>query len=158
MKRLLLFFILLVIPIFVNADEINCADHPYACVECTYGDLTFITYSNGEKVDVDIRINPAGSYTVRKYENLASANFILDNKLSCPAKIYYTMSVAGRTIFYTYSFVAGLNSNLFDKDLSNSYNNGKNIYDNPDKNILSCKYIHGISLVTDGTDVWVENY
>ncbi len=152
--------ILLLIPITIKAEDsnINCEDNPYACVQCTYDGLVFTAYSDGKNVNVDIQDNSVDYTTTIRSFDVVSTNFIMDTKLSCPAILYYTMSNSGRTVYYDYSFVVDLNKTMFHIDITDSYNNNKNIYEDENKEVLSCQYMNNITLITDGTEVWIENH
>ncbi len=161
MKKLfyLLFLIILCfsLNIKINAEEIDCNSHPYACVACeyntNYGKSTFFVYSDGFSVNI---IKPSnkwgGSYLQPIYESYGMVsvdNFKLieENKLFCPAFMFYNTgsikndgpigSSSQMATSYNYHFKGGMEDKKI--SLADHFSNEKDLYDKESQS-LSCSY------------------
>ena len=167
MKRLLLLFILLIVTVVVSADEINCADHPYACVECTYEiggggkKVTFKVFSDGTITNMtDMKLNwtPGENYAPRITTNVFTRNFELDdeNKLKCPEMLYFTARQEGYSGVYFATFDKDAIENYHESSLINEVNNNKLIYEQSN-DVISCTYTNNVTMKSDGKTLIIEN-
>ena len=139
MKKILIiinFILLFLIPIEVFAEEteIDCANNPYACVKCYYGEkFHFTVYSDGQKIYLDINDYDDPPGTQSDFSNIISNNFKLDseNKLFCPNILYYNLESLPMGLKYVYTFNRTENFKIKKKD---EENNGKKIFTSEKKN------------------------
>ncbi len=163
----------------INAEEIDCDTHPYACVMCNYntnyGIRTFLVYSDGNNVNMtpppDKWEGSRDNWNYESYSGISEDNFKLleENKLFCPKFLYrnigdYKEKEPNSSVtwpIFNYNFSGDIKSEKF--KLVDSNENEKDLYDKNSKS-LSCSYTitsrdssSKITIITDGKTIKYES-